>query len=479
MSKFLGRQGELHKLVEITQKRSASFIVVRGRRRIGKSRLVEEFSKNFDKFYHFSGLAPEKAVTPKHQLEEFERQMAQQFKMPYAKYADWSDAFWALGERLTSGRILLFFDEISWMGAQDPTFLGKVKNFWDQHSRKNDRLIFIICGSASAWIEKNILSSTGFVGRISYTLTLQELPLSDCNHFWPRNISAYEKLKVLGVTGGIPKYLEEVNPKLSAEENIRQLCFTKGALLVEEFKQIFSDLFLRESSLYKKIVEALISGYKERNEICQALNVDPGGRISEYLWELELAGFVTRDHTWQLPSGVDSKLSRYRLSDNYLRFYLKYIDKNLSKINRNSYRLKSLTALPEWNSIMGFQFENLILNNRPLLHQILNILPEEIISENPFYQHKTSHTAGCQIDYLIQTKFGSLYVCEIKFSKNPIDTSIIDEVQRKIDSMKRPKGHSCRPVLIHVNGVSEEVTDRDYFLSIIDAAQFLNTPLVK
>jgi len=474
MAKFIGRQEELKKFLEIAQKKSASFIVVRGRRRIGKSRLIEEFGRHFDKFYRFEGLAPEKGVTAQDQLEEFSRQMAQQFNAPFAKYDDWSDALWAVSERIKTGKILLFFDEISWMGMDQPTFLGKIKKCWDNHLNKNDRLIFIVCGSASAWIEKNILSSKGFVGRISYTLTLEELPLSDCKQFWPKNISGFEKLKVLAVTGGIPKYLEEIDPRFSAEENIKRLCFSRGAILVEEFEQIFSDLFLRDSLFYKKIVEILVTGSKERQEICDILTVDPGGRMSEYLDELELAGFIKRDYTWNIQSGIDSKLSRYRLSDNYLRFYLKYIDKNLSKIDRNMFTLKSLVSLSEWNTIMGFQFENLVLNNRTLIHQALNITPEEIISENPFYQHKTHRRAGCQIDYMIQTKFGTLYICEIKFSKNVVDSSVISEVQKKIDALKYPKGYSCRPVLIHVNGVTEDVIDSDYFAFVIDFSEQAN-----
>lgn len=309
MSKFIGRQQELDKLQEIAKKKIASFIVVRGRRRIGKSRLIAEFSKQFDKFYSFEGLAPDKGVNAKDQLEEFSRQIAQQFQLPFAKYNDWSDALWAVGGLIKTGKVLLLFDEISWMGLDEPTFLSKIKIFWDNHLKKNDKLIFVICGSASAWIEKNILSSAGFVGRISYTLTLEELTLSECNQFWPKNIAAYEKLKILAVTGGVPKYLEEIDVKFSAEENIKRLCFSKGAILVEEFKQIFSDLFLRDSLLYKKIIGVLVTGARERNEICRILKIDPGGRISEYLEELELAGFIVRDYTWNIQSGVDSKLS--------------------------------------------------------------------------------------------------------------------------------------------------------------------------
>jgi uncharacterized protein len=476
MAKFVGRESELKRLLEATNKKTASFIVIKGRRRVGKSRLIKEFSKSFDHFYSFIGLAPDKRTTTRHQLDEFSRQISREFKTASAQYNDWSDALWAVGERVHSGKILILFDEISWMGSKDPTFLGKIKNLWDLQLKENNKLIFIVCGSASAWIEKNILSGTGFVGRISFTLTLDELPLSDCRKFWPKNIAAYEIFKVLSVTGGIPKYLEEINPKLSAEENIRQLCFSKGGFLAEEFKQIFSDIFLRKSKFYKQIVATLSTGPKDQSEICNVLNIKRFGRISEYLWELELAGFITRDRTWNIKSSQDSELSLYRLSDNYCRFYLKYIEKNLSKINRNTFHFKSLTSLPEWHSMMGFQFENLILNNRHVLFRLLKINPDEIVCENPFFQRKTARMAGCQIDYMIQTKFGTLYVCEIKFSKTPIDTSVIREVQKKIDDMNFPKGFSCRSVLIHVNGVTQDVIDCDYFSEIIDAGKILDNP---
>jgi AAA+ ATPase superfamily predicted ATPase len=470
---FVGREIELKRLSELLEKKTASFVVIKGRRRIGKSRLIKEFSKKFDHFYSFAGIAPENKTTAKHQLDEFSRQISREFKTSLARYDDWSDAFWAVGERVRTGRTLVLFDEISWMGSKDPTFLGKIKNLWDLQLKENNRLVFVICGSASAWIERNILSSTGFVGRISFTLTLDELLLSDCDKFWPKDISAYEKFKVLAVTSGIPKYLEEINPKKSAEENIKKLCFTRGGLLVNEFEQIFSDIFMRKSDYYKEIIKALQNGSKEQSEICQILKIQRHGRISEYLWELELAGFITRDYTWNLNTGHDSELSRYRLSDNYLRFYLKYIEINLNKIRRNAFDFLSLSSLPQWHSMIGLQFENLVLNNRTIIHRALNISPEDIICENPFFQRKTIRAPGCQIDYMIQTKVGTLYVCEIKFSKSAVGSSVIEEVKNKIRALKRPKGYSCRPVLIHVNGVTEDVIDCDYFTAIIDMSDQL------
>lgn len=474
---FIGRETELKRLRSMLDKKSASFLAIKGRRRVGKSRLVDEFSKNFKYYYKFEGLAPSKEITSAKQIEEFNKQFSKQFNAPNPKFDDWSDVFWAVGDKVQSGSILLFFDELSWMGSKSTTFLSKLKKAWDNNYSVNPELVFIVCSSASSWLEKNLLSSTAFVGRISHTITLDQLPLSDCDKFWQKGISAYEKFKVLSITGGIPKYLEEINPKLSAEENIRQLCFTKGALLVKEFNRIFSDLFMRESQFYEKIVSYLATGQKNQRQIQNEFNKTQGenqyGRVSEYLWELEESGFIQRDYTWHIHNGEDSKLSVYRLSDNYLRFYLKYIKKNFHRIERNAYNLKSLSSLQEWKSIMGLQFENLVLNNRKVLHEKLNISPDEIINDNPFFQRKTSRLAGCQIDYLIQTKFNTLYICEVKFSSNEVDISIIKELEEKISRLKVPAGFSYRPVLIHVNGVSEAVTDADYFSNIINFGDLL------
>ncbi len=472
---FIGRKVELADLKRFTKKNSASMIVVRGRRRIGKSRLVEEFAKDRT-FYSFSGIFPTKDTTAQSERNVFARQLNTQTGLPEIMADDWSKLFLLLSERLKTGKIVLLFDEISWMGSKDSNFLGQIKHAWDVLFKKNPQLIFVICGSASSWIEKNILSSTGFLGRISYTLTLKEMPLYECALFWgsqSKNSSAYEKLKILSVTGGIPKYLEEIDFKLSAEATIKKLCFENGGFLVDEFDNIFSDLFLRNSAAYRDIVRALISGAKEPGEICKDLGIEQTGRFGEYLHELELSGFIKRDYTWHLSNGQDSKLSKYRLSDNYVRFYLKYIENYRTKIARDSFAIKSLDSLPELYPIMGLQFENLVLNNRKEIHQALGLRAEDIVSENPFFQRATKHQPGCQIDYMIQTTFNILYVCEIKFSKNSIGSSVIKEVEQKIDRLVRPRSYSIRSVLIHVNGVDSKVSDQNFFTEIIDFGQLL------
>ena len=179
------------------------------------------------------------------------------------------------------------------------------------------------------------------------------------------------------------------------------------------------------------------------------------------------------DISWHIATSMESKLSHYRLSDNYLRFYLKYIEPNHNKIMRGDFDDRSISSLPGWNSIMGFQFENLVINNRRYLLEGLNLSGSDVITSNPYFQQQTSRSQKCQIDYMIQTKFNNLFVCEIKFSKNEIGPSIMDEMRNKIAKLKLPKGFSCWPVLVHVNGVHEKVEDSGYFTKIIDFGELL------
>ncbi len=255
MTKFIGREEELATLRGILKKSTASLIVVKGRRRIGKSRLLEEFARSIDTSFTFSGLAPTEVTTAQSQREEFSSQFEKQFRESPSNKENWHDLFWDLAQHSKQGRVLIILDEITWMGDCDPDFLGKLKNAWDLYFKKNDQLILAICGSSSAWIDENILSSTGFLGRISLTLTLRELPLYDCAEFWNQEkerTSSYEKLKVLAVLGGIPRYLEHIDPVLSAEDNLRHMCFTENGILFDEFEKIFSNIIDLNQFLERK-----------------------------------------------------------------------------------------------------------------------------------------------------------------------------------------------------------------------------------
>lgn len=468
---FIGRGKDLEAMKGLLHKKSASLIVIRGRRRIGKSRLAEEFAKSFSHAFIVSGMPPADGITGQLQREEFLRQL-QAARLPMYRSDDWGNLFYDLAQATAKGRVLIVLDEITWMGSKDPTFLPKLKTAWDLYFKKNPQLILLLSGSNSAWIEKNILSSTGFYGRVSLRMLLGELPLSDCNLFWgdwAGKIDSYEKFKILAVTGGVPRYLEELRPDLGAEGNLQRLCFEPEGLLFREFDQIFHDLFLNRGTFYKEIVQLLVDHHLSLSEAAAKLSRSKGGDLGEALDELKEAGFLARDYTWHLGQKNRSKISKYRVCDNYLRFYLKYIQPNKEQIETG--KLKKLP--PGWYSILGLQFENLVINNGATLHRILEIPLEEVVFAGPYLQTPRTRRKGCQIDYLVQTRFNNLYLCEVKFKLGPIGIEVIDEIKKKIDALELPKGFSYRPVLIHVNGVDESVTDTGFFGRIIDFSEFL------
>src|ERR1700733_14495333 len=438
--RFLGRRNELDQLNLLLKKKSASLVVIRGRRRIGKSRLIQEFAKDKNNLI-FSGLPPVQGITKQRQLDTFADQMAQNLKMPKLHVSGWSNLFWHLGNQVKEQKIVIVFDEVSWMGSSDPDFLGHLKNAWDLYFSQNPNLILILCGSVSSWIERNILSNTGFLGRVSIDMIVGELPLVECQEFWggwQNKISSYEKFKILSVTGGVPKYLEEIIPQEHAEENIRRLCFQSNGILFREYNQIFSDLFSKRSYTYSNIVSVLSQGSLDLDEVCQSLKIKKGGFVSTYLHDLVCAGFVSEDNTWNLKNKKTSSLKKFRLKDNYLRFYLKYIQPNKEKIEKQLFESRSLSSLPGWEMIMGFQFENLVLNNLKEVLSRLKLEKQDIVMAGPFFQRSTKRQKGCQIDLLIQTTHRSLYLCEIKFVAEEIKAKFIDEVEDKIKRLSIP-----------------------------------------
>ncbi len=472
---YVGRKKELKKLSSLLQKKSASLVVLKGRRRIGKSRLVEEFAKGW-RFLRFSGLPPTETTSSQRQRDEFMRQLAEQTHIPAVELNDWGDAFSLLASQIQTGRVIILLDEISWMASGSAELLGKLKNTWDIHFKQNPELILFLCSSISSWIEKNILTSSGFMGRVSLNLQLEELSLAESSEFIKKiapPVSAYEQFKILSVTGGIPRYLEELIPNTPADEMIRRLCFMPDGILFREFADIFTDLFSKKSDTYQRILLALLESQHEFNAVCKALEVAKSGSVSEYLNDLIQTGFVKRDFTWDLKNYSESRLSHYRVSDNYVRFYLKYIAPNKGKIASGHFDERSIANLPNWDGIMSLQFENLMLQNRALIWEALGIQASDIVIDNPFFQHKTTRQKGCQIDYLIQTKYNALFVCEIKFSRKEMVGSVIDQVKEKISNIALPRGYSCWPVLIHVNGVNEAVMAAEYFTKIIDFTDFL------
>lgn len=471
---FVGREEELNGLAALLRKKTPSLVTCRGRRRIGKSTLIREFAKQADRLIAIEGLAPRPGLTNRDQLQAFARQLAQQTAIPEVALEHWPQAFQLLGSAIRDEWTVVLLDEVSWLGGFDPDFPGHLKTAWDTVFKKTPKLVLVLCGSVSTWITDNILNNTGFVGRDSWDIVLEELPLHHCNRFWGKGgdrVSPAEKLAFLSVTGGVPKYLEELDPRLSADENIRRLCFQREGILFREFDQIFSDVFGKRATGYKAIIESLAHGSRTLSEISQGLGKERSGHMTGYLENLVLGGFLARDAVFDPKTGQPTRTEKYRLRDNYARFYLRYVAPRRDSIEKGLLRTLSLDQLPEWDAVLGLQFENLVLNNVPSLAKQMGLERTPLLAAAPYSQRATARKKGCQIDLLMRTKH-ALYVVEIK-RRRAIDFAVVDEVREKTQCLPLDRRLSVRTALVYDGTLDSRVETEGYFDFIIPFARFL------
>jgi hypothetical protein len=355
------------------------------------------------------------------------------------------------------------------MAHGDDTFTEQLKYIWDTEFSKNRKTILVLCGSVSSWIQDNILHSANFVGRISSQITLKDLLLSESSRFWRWDYaSSYEKLKILCITGGVPKYLEELVTKESAESSIARSCFQDSGFLFNEYEKIFSEIFMRRAITMSGIVKACLNHKLAPKDLAHTLSKPLNADFSRDIAILEVSGFLARDFSFN-PDGKISKFSFLRLRDNYLRFFLTYLQPIRNRILKGGARFSTLEQLPNWEATLGLQFENLILHSRTEIYPHLGIEPSEIISAAPYIQRaNTRNRGGVQVDLLIHARRDEFYLCEVKCQRK-ITSSIIKEVQTKVSRIALPKRASVRPVLIFEGELDPNYqhTMQEYFYRII------------
>ena len=474
---FYGREEQVERFSALWKKPVASFVVCRGRRRIGKSTLIERFARTSGaRFLKIEGLAPDESMTNRRQLDNFATRIGRLSGRKPKAFSDWGAAFESLEAVIDDRRTVVLLDEISWMGGYDKDFPAQLKIAWDNLFNRRRNLIVFVCGSVSSWIHRNILKSRGFVGRIALDSVVDELPLKECVKFWgrrARRLAASEIIDVLSVTGGVPRYLEEIDPSLSADENIRRLCFLPDGYLFREFDELFNDVISERATDKAAVLNALCAGPMSGAELAEKTGVERNGHFSELLQELEIAGFLSKSEGVNPMTGRRGRVDRYRIRDNYTRFFLRYVAPRMQEIKQGAFEFVSVRSLPGWDSIMGLQFENLILNNLRELLPLIGMNGKLLLSASPYRNARESKGGGCQIDLLIQTERAA-YVIEIK-RKRHIDGEIVKEVSEKIRRLPVRAGVSVRPCLVYDGEVSPSVIAQDYFDVMIPVGRLLGS----
>ena len=268
------------------------------------------------------------------------------------------------------------------------------------------------------------------------------------------------------MTGGVPRYLEEIEPGATAVANLNRLCFLPKSLLREDFDEMFSDVIIRQPMFTATVMRSLVDGAHSVTEIAKSLGLEKGGRISEALSQLEEAGIVASDSGKNPESGKDARMVKYRLRDNYSRFYLRYIEPEKTAIDKGTFALGSLDSLDGWDSVRGLAFENLVVNNVRALMVPLGLGTAHVTSAAPYSRVGSRNgRRGVQADLLVQTR-RSMCVVEVKRQRE-IGRDVIDEVEEKVRRIPHRDGMSVRTALVYEGHLAPIVEADGYFDAVI------------
>ncbi|MCA9969342.1 MAG: ATP-binding protein [Anaerolineales bacterium] len=332
---FVGRSRELETLDRLWAASRATFLILYGRRRVGKTRLLAHWLEAHaaDGFYWVA-----EPASPLSQLRSFS-QALMAFMDPEAEIpADFTFASWDLALRqlatFSQGRrVALFIDEVTYLIDSDPKFVGMLQKVWDRWLG-NANVMLAMAGSQMALMRKHLLDyDAPLYGRATATMELLALPYGTMIEYFP-NYSAADRVAIFGIWGGVPAYWERLEPTQPVLENLRQIILPANAWMVDESRILLQD-FITDLHHYVGVMRAIAGGQQAMGFISKRTGLS-GSKVSFYLSVLRDTGFVVREiPVTQL--GTDSRRGRYRVTDPYLRFFYRYISANQSKLALGQY----------------------------------------------------------------------------------------------------------------------------------------------
>ena len=412
-----GRKKEVSELEELYLGNQAELVAVYGRRRVGKTYLIEQTFKGRFTFRH-AGLSPlehENKGMLEAQLKHFYNSLLSYGLKRSECPTSWLDAFFLLQrlleEKDNGQRQVVFIDELPWLDTARSGFITAFEGFWNNWGAHQDHLMVIVCGSANSWmLDKLVNNHGGLYGRVTYEIKLSPFTLRECEEFLNRNhvkISRYDIAQSYMIVGGIPYYLRYFKKGLSLSQNIDNLFFNEDAKLKFEFDRLFSSVF-SNPGMVKAIVTFLYTknaGYT-RKEITEGLNITDGGTLTSCLNALVVSDFVMK----YVPFGMSKKQEHYRLVDPFCIFFLRFVQDRQEM--SDSFWEQNVKSQPvvSWR---GIAFENLCFRHIRQIKAALGI--SGVASRQSAWSKRRDDTAGTQIDMLIERNDNVINMCEMKF----------------------------------------------------------------
>lgn len=411
--KLIGREKEKKILQRALESDEAEMVSVIGRRRIGKTFLVNEVYKDHIAF-SVTGI---QNAPRNEQLRNFANQLK-----AFAPKAliisppkDWLDAFFLLIEFLKQKdqqkKMVVFLDELPWMATHKSGFLRGLSYFWNSWATRQN-IIVVICGSAASWmINKVVKHRGGLHNRITKRIHLQPFTLAETEQYLKSrriHFDRYQIVQLYMAMGGVPHYLKEIVREESAVQNINSICFSPSGLLRTEFSDLYASLFA-QAEKHMAVIRALAQKRQglTRQELIKATSLSAGGAISRALEELLHSGFIAAYR----PFGKKKKEKLYRLTDEYSLFYLQFIE---GKEHEDEDIWRHLSQTQAYKTWSGYAFESICLKHIPQIKKAMSIAGIYSLSGS-FYKKGTDTEKGAQIDLLIDRNDQVINLFEIKF----------------------------------------------------------------
>lgn len=464
---MIGRKKEIALLKRLYESNKAQFVAVYGRRRVGKTYLINDVFGEKITFRH-TGLSPIESgdESPlKKQLKHFYNSLLLH-GMPRSKCPEnWLDAFLMLELFLQSkddgSRQLIFIDELPWLDTPKSGFITAFEGFWNTWACSRKNLMLVVCGSATAWMSDKLINNHGgLYNRITSEIKLSPFTLGECEEYFKSEnikLSRYDIVQSYMITGGIPYYLSYYQRGLSLAQNVDNIFFSTNAPLKDEFKRLFNSIFVNPDMMIS-LVKAI--GAKHYgctiSEISEASGISRGGTLTKALSALIASDFIIK----YIPYGI-KKEEHYKLVDPFCNFYLRFIE-NQKEISKDFW----LSNVESQNIVSwrGIAFENVCFNHISQIKKALGI--SGVSTSESAWSKQKGDEIGTQIDMLIVRKDNIVNMCEIKFysSEVAVDKNY-DKVLRNrvlLLSSKLSRKMSISSVLITTFGLKYNEYSGDF-----------------
>lgn len=473
---LIGRQTEIERLEKAYASSRSEFVALYGRRRVGKTFLIEQVFKERMVFKHTGSYKVTKALL----LQRFYTALNKQGAKLSRPFSSWDEAFAALGDFLNASqaeRKVVFIDEMPWMDTPRSGFVSALEYFWNTFAVPRQDILLIICGSASSWIISKVLKNRGGLhNRVTCRINLAPFTLAECELFSEKCLLRYSRQQIVDaymVFGGIPFYWSKFEAGKSVMQNVSSLCFAENGELRYEYNEIYASQFESPEKYYRIIAEL---GRKKkgmtRAELIRATGLTSNGQISTMLENLCECGFIRRYS--QLFNR--KKDAVYQLMDNFTLFYFAFMA-DRANLDEESFRM--LMHSSSYIAWQGRAFERVCMQHVRELKKALGIAG--IISDVCAWQGKEKDgVPGAQIDLLIARSDNIVDLCEMKYTDQPYAITgrywkTLENKRRRL-AMEVPEKQSIHIVMvcpygIKVNQFSDSVTRVVSLDSLFDAAR--------